>query len=292
MIKLITLLRPHQWLKNLFIFLPLFFSRNLMDVDYIIPTVIAFMAYNFAASSIYCFNDINDADSDKMHPIKKERPIASGSLSKKKAYVLMLFMLSLSLAIILLFLSVDNYKVLIIIIGYYGLNLLYTKILKNIPVVDVFIVAFGFVLRLFVGGACANIWISHWIVLMTFLLALFLAFAKRRDDLVFFNKTGVETGHSVNDYNLDFINQTITILASITMVCYIMYTVSEEVVARMNSSYLYITSIFVLAGIIRYLQLTIVHLKSGSPTKVLVKDRFLQVCIMGWTISFFIIIYT
>ena len=290
--NIIKLLRPHQWLKNLFVFLPLFFSRHLLDLDYIIPTTIAFIAYNFAASSIYCFNDINDVESDKKHPTKKDRPIASGQISKKQAYILMTFMLMASVVIILFYLSKNNYDVLILILSYYVLNILYTKILKNIPIIDVFIVAFGFVLRLFVGGACTNIWISHWIVLMTFLLTLFLSFAKRRDDMVIYNSTGVATGHNINSYSFEFVNETISILASITMVCYIMYTVSEDVIARMNSSYLYVTSIFVLAGIVRYLQITIVDKKSGNPTKVLIKDRFLHVCIVGWIITFFIIIYT
>ena len=290
--NIIKLLRPQQWLKNLFVFLPLFFSRHLLDLDYIIPTTIAFIAYNFAASSIYCFNDINDVESDKKHPTKKDRPIASGQISKKQAYILMTFMLMASVVIILFYLSKNNYDVLILILSYYVLNILYTKILKNIPIIDVFIVAFGFVLRLFVGGACTNIWISHWIVLMTFLLTLFLSFAKRRDDMVIYNSTGVATGHNINSYSFEFVNETISILASITMVCYIMYTVSEDVIARMNSSYLYVTSIFVLAGIVRYLQITIVDMKSGNPTKVLIKDRFLHVCIVGWIITFFIIIYT
>lgn len=118
------------------------------------------------------------------------------------------------------------------------------------------------------------------------MLALFLAFAKRRDDVVIYEDTGVKARRNVNRYNLQFMNQAISIVASITMVCYIMYTVSDEVVERMHTSYLYITSIFVLAGIMRYLQLTIVDVKSGSPTKVLMKDRFIQLCILGWGICF------
>jgi len=201
---LIKLLRPHQWLKNLFVFLPLFFSRHLLDLDYIIPTTIAFIAYNFAASSIYCFNDINDVESDRKHPTKKDRPIASGNISKKQAYILMIFLLLLSIEIILIYLSKNNYNVLTIILSYYALNILYTKILKNIPIIDVFIVAFGFVLRLFVGGACTHIWISHWIVLMTFLLALFLSFAKRRDGIhnhgLLYHVHGVGGSYSPNEF--------------------------------------------------------------------------------------------
>ena len=251
----------------------------------------AFFAFTFAAFSVYCFNDIIDIDSDKKHPTKRERPLASGSVSLKQAYILMIFMLMISITIILVFLSKDNYNVLLIILGYYILNLMYTIKLKSIPILDVFIVAFGFVLRVFVGGASTDIYISHWIVLMTFLLALFLAFAKRRDNLVLYNDTGLETGHNVNSYNLEFVNQTIGILASVTMVSYIMYSVSTEVIERMNSQYIYVTSIFVLAGIIRYLQITIVLIKSGAPTEVLMRDRFLQFCILSWIVAFFVIIY-
>ena len=171
------------------------------------------------------------------------------------------------------------------------LNIIYCIKLKQFAIVDVFIIAFGFVLRVVIGGVVAGIFISQWIVLMTFLLALFLAFAKRRDDVILHEAMGVTLRDNTNRYNLNFLNQTLTIIGSITMVCYMMYTVSDEVCARMNTHYLYLTSIFVLAGIIRYLQLTLVDDKSGSPTKILMKDRFIQLCILAWIISFIIIIY-
>jgi hypothetical protein len=126
---------------------------------------------------------------------------------------------------------------------------------------------------------------------MTFLLALFLAFAKRRDDVVMYETTGTIIRKNVNRYNITFMNQVIGIIASITMVCYIMYTVSPEVIERFQSTSLYITSVFVLAGIIRYLQITIVDIKSGSPTTILIKDRFIQLCILGWLLTFSLIIY-
>jgi 4-hydroxybenzoate polyprenyltransferase len=155
----------------------------------------------------------------------------------------------------------------------------------------VFIIALGFVLRILMGGVATGIYISHWIILMTFLLALFLAFAKRRDDVAIYETSGVKARKNIDRYNLDFMNQAITVVASVTMVCYIMYTVSEDVVARMGSHYVYVTAIFVLAGIIRYLQVTIVDVKSGSPTRVLMKDRFVQACVAGWLLTFAIILY-
>ncbi len=126
---------------------------------------------------------------------------------------------------------------------------------------------------------------------MTFLLALFLAFAKRRNDVTIYENTGVKTRKNIARYNLPFLNQAIGIVASITMVCYIMYTVSPEVVARFDNSYLYLSSIFVLAGLIRYLHITIVDSKSGSPTRILMNDRFIQATILGWILTFVIIIY-
>ena len=125
----IKLVRPHQSLKNIFVFLPLFFNKNLMDLNYLIPTIMAFFAFTFAAFSVYCFNDIIDIDSDKKHPTKRERPLASGSVSLKQAYILMIFMLMISITIILVFLSKDNYNVLLIILGYYILNLMFKTVI-------------------------------------------------------------------------------------------------------------------------------------------------------------------
>lgn len=289
--SIILLLRPHQWLKNLFIFLPLFFDRHLLDTTYWMPCLFAFFAYSFAASAIYCFNDIWDIEADKLHFQKCKRPIASGKISKLGGYGIALICLILSLVLIFTSCVKETKSLLIIIIFYLLMNVAYCIKLKHIALVDVFIIAIGFVLRILAGSAATGIELSQWIVLMTFLLALFLAFAKRRDDVVIYENTGVKARKNVNRYNLQFMNQAISIVASITMVCYIMYTVSDEVIARMGTPYLYVTSIFVLAGIIRYLQITIVDVKSGSPTKVLMKDHFIQCCIIGWMAAFFLILY-
>lgn len=289
--NLILLLRPQQWVKNVFIFLPLFFHGDLTNVSMLINAIIAFFCYCFAASSIYCFNDIYDVDADRKHPKKCKRPIASGAVSITTAYGLMAIMLMLSLALAYFFLGNTNMSVIGVICFYYLMNIAYCVKLKQIALVDVFIIAVGFVLRVVLGGVVNGIELSQWIVLMTFLLALFLAFAKRRDDVVLYQETGVLPRKNVNRYNLDFMNQAITIVATITLVAYVMYTVSDEVMLRFGSRYIYFTTVFVLAGILRYLQLTIVDVKSGSPTKVLMKDRFVQLCIVGWVASFLILIY-
>lgn len=290
-VEIVTLLRPHQWLKNLFIFLPVFFDKHLGELAYVIPVIVSFIAFCFVASAIYCFNDIYDAESDRLHPKKCKRPIALGTISKSQGYFIMLSMLLLSFTTILLFLPSRQFLTLGIVAFYVLMNIAYCIRLKQIALLDVFIIAFGFVLRIMVGGVSANIWISQWIVLMTFLLALFLAFAKRRDDVLIYAETGMKARKNINRYNVEFMNQAISIVSAITIVCYILYTVSSEVMLRMNTSYLYITSIWVLLGILRYLQVTIVDVKSGSPTNVLLKDRLIQCAVLGWISTFLIIIY-
>ena len=174
---------------------------------------------------------------------------------------------------------------------YYLLNLAYCTWLKQYAILDVCIVAFGFVLRIAAGGYAAQVVPSHWIVLMTFLLTLFLSFAKRRDDVLRMNETGEAPRKNTSRYNLTFINQAITITASVTLVCYIMYTVSPEVIERFHTHNLYMTSAFVLLGLLRYIQIAVVDEQSGDPTKVILRDRFSQIIVLAWLVSFLIIIY-
>jgi 4-hydroxybenzoate polyprenyltransferase len=286
------LLRPHQWFKNGFIFIPLFFDGQLNNPHLLYECIIAFIAFSLAASSIYCFNDIYDIELDKIHPAKCKRPIASGKITKAEGYTIQLVCLAFSILLVLFFLSNQTkYLILGLILLYYGLNIAYCMVLKQYPIIDVMIIAFGFVLRIFIGGLVVDIQPSEWLVLMTFLLALFLGFAKRRDDVIIFQNTGELLRKNTNRYNLDFMNHVMTIVSTITILAYIMYTLSPDVIKRLDCHYIYLTAIFPLIGIIRYLQITIVDLKSGSPTNILIKDHFIQICIIAWVISFLIIIY-
>jgi 4-hydroxybenzoate polyprenyltransferase len=288
---LIKLLRPHQWIKNAFIFLPVFFSGQFLDFFLIESCFIAFFAFSFAASSIYCFNDIIDKKIDKEHPTKYKRPIASGKISVRWAYLIMVISLSISVIIILFFGNDSKFLVLSLILVYFVLNIAYTLLLKKIPIIDVMIISIGFVLRIIVGGVVTNIELSEWIIIMTFLLALFLAFAKRRDDVVLYEETGITLRKNTNRYNLPFMNLILAVIAAVTIIAYIMYTLSPTVIQHFNSQYVYFTSFFVIAGIIKYLQITIVDSNSGNPTKIVYKDYFMQFCILGWIITFLIIIY-
>ena len=288
--NLFRLIRPKQWLKNVFVLVPIFFSGNLLDMRCIYAGIVTFVAFSLIASSVYCFNDIIDVEADRRHPVKCNRPVASGAITLLQAYVLMGLMLALSMGTLLL-LQANYWKVLLVILGYYGLNLAYCAQLKQHAIVDVCVIAFGFVLRLLAGGFATDIALSRWIVLMTFLITLFMSFGKRRDDVVRMNDTGEAPRKNTIRYNLLFIDQAITITASVTLVCYIMYTVSPEVIAQLHTPYLYLTTVFVLLGLLRYIQLTVVDKQSGDPTKVILRDRFIQVDVLLWALSFVVMIY-
>lgn len=287
---LFHLIRPKQWVKNFFVFLPMFFGGHLLNTADVAAGLITFFAFCFAASSIYCFNDLIDVDDDRRHPEKCHRPVASGAISVRQAYGLMGLMIVLSLLATLL-LSRNRLPVMGVIMFYWLLNLAYCAELKKHAIIDVCVVAFGFVLRILAGGVATETVLSQWIVLMTFLLTLFLSFAKRRDDVLRLQETGEAPRRNTSRYNLTFINQAITITASVTLVCYIMYTVSPEVKANFHTDYLYLTSVFVLLGLLRYIQLAVVDKKSGDPTKVLLRDRFTQLIVLAWGLSFLVIIY-
>lgn len=289
--KYLRLIRPQHWIKNVFVLVPMFFGGVLFDLTTIESGLLVFMAFSFIASSIYCYNDIVDADADRHHPVKCRRPIASGEVSVSHAYLLMAVMAVLSAAMIMLLPSPERMGTAVVVAIYYVLNLAYCSKLKQYAVLDVCIVAFGFVLRIVAGGVAEEVALSQWIVLMTFLLTLFLSFAKRRDDVLRMNETGEAPRHNTIRYNLTFINQAITITASVTLVCYIMYTVSPEVEEHFKSQYLYLTSVFVLLGLLRYIQIAVVDKKSGDPVKVALTDRFSQLIVAAWLVTFLVMIY-
>ena len=284
---LVQLARPPQYLKNGFIFLPLFFGHRLHDLNAVWAAWWAFVAFCLAASSVYAVNDIHDIQEDRQHPAKKFRPLAAGVLSKSEASLFALVLMALSLAVSLTFLGP---VFLLPLAAYLLLNLVYSYGLKHLAIIDVFCIALGFVLRIFAGGLAADVWISHWLVLMTFLLALFLALAKRRDDLLL-AANGINVRRSLDNYNLEFISLSMVLMAAVIIVSYILYTVSPEVVSKHGTNNLYLTSIWVVMGLLRYMQITFVEQRSGSPTLILLKDSFLRVIILLWLLSFYLLFY-
>jgi len=292
--ELLNLIRPYQWIKNVFVLIPLFFGQQLTNESKWLILLYAFIAFCMASSGVYCLNDICDAESDRIHPTKCKRPIASGKISRNQGLIMMgiCWMLAIGFAYLAGIGNRDKMIKSVSIIGIYIImNVLYCVKLKNISIIDLMIVSAGFLLRLLEGGIVSDIVLSQWIIMMTFLLAIFITIAKRRDDVAMFETSGVVHRANISRYNLSFMNISLGITASVTMVCYIMYTLSEEVVARMGSKYVFFTGLFVFAGIMRYLQLAIVELKSGNPIKVMMRDRFMQICVVGWIVAFFVLLY-
>jgi len=284
---IIKLMRPHQYIKNLFIFLPLFFAMKITDPSLLLNAVIAFVAFSLTASAIYTLNDYHDIEEDRQHPKKKDRPLASGDISKSQAIVIMA-VLGIAGFSLMALLSV---KAVGIMAAYVVMNIAYSFYLKHVAILDVVIIAIGFVLRLFIGSAVTDIPLSMWIVLMTFLLALFMALAKRRDDMLIYLDTGKKMRKVIDGYNLQFLDTAMSIMASVVIVAYVIYTSSAEVIARVNSEYLYLTGLFVIIGVMRYLQVALVLKDSGSPTKIVLKDRFMQLTFLGWVLTFTWILY-
>ncbi len=285
--NIFILMRPHQYIKNTFIFLPLFFALKITDPALLFNAIIAFIAFSLTVSAVYILNDYHDIEEDRLHPKKKSRPLASGVVSKPQAVFIMglLFFFGFT---ILSFLSLSAAAVML---AYVVLNIAYSLSLKQVAILDVTIIATGFVLRLFIGSTVTGIHLSQWIVVMTFLLALFMALAKRRDDVLIFMDTGQKMRKVIDGYNLQFLDTAMAIMASVVIVAYTVYTTSSDVTEKFNSDSLYMTALFVILGIMRYLQVVFVVQDSGSPTRILLKDRFLQLTLLGWGLTFVWILY-
>ena len=283
----LSLLRPKHWIKNAFIFLPLFFSGEIFNVEKLLSCLTGFMAFSFIASAVYILNDYMDIEADKKHPVKCSRPLASGAVSKKAAITLFLICVALGFAVA----ALVKLKFLFVLMLYFAMNLGYSLGLKNISVLDIVLVAMGFVLRIKAGGVIALIGISQWLMIMVFLLAMFMAIAKRRDDVLIKLDSGLDMRKAIKGYNLEFLNVMLSLFTGIIIIAYLMYTISPEVMERWNTYRLYYTSLFVIVGLMRYLQITFIENNTGSPTDLLYKDKFLQVTLVLWIISFYLIIY-
>jgi len=290
--KYLKLLRVEQWVKNLFVFLPLFFSGNITNHDLFIKSIFAFFIFSFAASSIYIINDYSDIDSDRKHPEKKNRPLASGAISKTTALVFLIGLLIADIALILFcqeYFSQNLWKFSTIIIAYFLMNLAYTFKLKHVAIIDVSIIAIGFVLRVLAGGYITGIYISQWAILLTFVLALVLAIGKRRGELINAQISG-KTRKALDGYNVQFADIALSISCTLAIVCYLMFTLSPEVQKRFHPRVFY-TVFFVVFAFLRYLQQTLVYNKTESPTKIIYKDRYIQITLILWVIVFLLQIY-
>jgi len=280
-----NLIRIKQWIKNLFIFAPLLFSKNLFDKYLFLETFITFILLSFLTSGLYIFNDIKDLENDKHHPIKKERPLAKGIFSKKFAIFISILFISISL-ISSFFI---NYKLTLIFIFYIFINVLYTIFLKKIVIIDVFIIALNFTLRIFSGSIVTGINISSWLILCTLFLSLFLGFSKRRFEIISLKENANKHREVLSSYSVELLDKIIIVLATSTILSYALYTVSTETKEKFGE-YLVYTIPFVIYGILRYLYL-IYKTNEGEPTKLVTEDISLLLTIALWIAISILFIY-
>ncbi|OCA76624.1 prenyltransferase [Chryseobacterium contaminans] len=290
--KYLKLLRVEQWVKNLFVFVPLFFSGNITNLDLLTKSIFAFIIFSFAASVVYILNDYNDIEADRKHPEKRRRPLASGAISKSTAIAILISLVIADIAFVgfaQLYFQQPLWKFATIIAFYVMMNLAYTFRLKHVPIIDIFIIAIGFVLRVLAGGYITGISISQWAILLTFVLALVLAIGKRRGELINAQVSG-KTRKALDGYNVQFADIALSISITLAIVCYLMFTLSPEVQARFHERVFY-TVVFVVFALLRYLQQTLVYNRTESPTKIVYRDRYIQVTLLLWVATFLIQIY-
>lgn len=283
---LVKAMRPIEWFKNGFVFAPLFFSGQASDIAKLAVVSLVAVSFSGVASAIYIFNDINDRALDRLHPIKRLRPIASGRLSIRVASIAAVLLAAGSVL-----LMAPHPAVCGLLLGYGLINVLYSLWLKHMVIVDIFCIAAGFVVRVFAGGLAIGVIPSAWLVLATFLLSLFLALAKRRHELLVTESASGAHRPVLEQYSLKLVDELISVVTPVTLITYVLYTLDPLTVARFRSGNLYLTAVFVVFGIFRYLFL--VHRKNlgGAPAEVLVNDIPLLAAVAGWILSFALIVY-
>lgn len=284
-LPLLALLRPQQWVKNVFVAAPLFFTPSAMSAANAVAVAAGFACFCVLASGVYVANDYLDREADRNHPTKRLRPLASGAVAPGRA-------LALAAALVLAGLGFGyllSPSFALIAAAYVAVNLMYSLGLKSVSIIDVMLVATGFVLRIMAGSALIAVVPTSWIILIAGLLALFLALAKRRDDLSV--NAGSDHRRSLSGYNKAFLDSALTMTLGALLVSYLVYTTDASVQARLGSENLYVTAPFVVAGILRYLQLIFIDERSGAPAEILLSDTFLQLAVLGWIACFAVLVY-
>ena len=281
-----ALLRPRQWLKNVFVFAGLVFSRHFLIFESVEKSVFAFVVFSLLSSSGYIVNDILDYREDLQHPAKSKRPIAAGRIKKIPAGALAIILAVLSLA--------GGYVLginfLLVCLIYALLMLVYSLGVKHVVILDVLFVAFGYVLRAIAGAVVINVEISSWLLLCTLLLALFLAVAKRRTEIIVLGEDASKHRRILSQYPPALLDQMIAIVTAACLVAYCLYTLSPETVTKFGTKNLIFTIPFVIYGIFRYLYITYKKLHTDIPERALFNDLPLQLCLIAWVVACVLII--
>ncbi|MEY2937921.1 MAG: hypothetical protein RL062_510 [Bacteroidota bacterium] len=287
----LELIRVKSWVKNGFIFLPLIFSLNLFHAELLEKSVLAFLAFSLACSFIYLINDIVDAEKDALHPRKKLRPIPSGKINRNQALLIAIICILGSFSISLIA-QLPKHFVLITTV-YIALNLAYSFILKRVNIIEFFVVAVNFVFRVLAGCYVIAVNPTSWILVVSFFLALFLILIKRKSELVMLESGAQDHRAVLAHYTQELLDKFLFIVATITIMAYLLYSMDPKVQSALHTDKILYTSIFVVLGIFRFVQLS--HFKAfdgeGDPTTLLFKDRFTQVNLLLWVGSLIVILY-
>jgi 4-hydroxybenzoate polyprenyltransferase len=283
---LLRAMRPKHWIKNVFVFAPLVFAHQLGDERSVLLAVAAFVIFCMLSSSVYLVNDIADRHADALHPKKKHRPLASGELSPRTAGIA-----ALVLAAVALFTALALSPPFAAVACTYLLtNLAYSLALKRVVILDVMLVAAGFLLRAWAGSVVIGVEMSHWLVLCTGLIALFLGFVKRRQEIVSFGQA-TEQRPILREYSLPFLDQMISVVTASTLLAYVLYAFSPEVAAKLGTRWLGVTIPFVLFGIFRYLYLVHQRGEGENPTALVLTDRPVLITVVLWGVAVVLALY-
>lgn len=268
----IKLIRLKHWLKNFLIFLPIFFSGRIFNINYIKPTLLAFFIFSLTASVVYIINDIEDVEKDKKHPIKRDRPIASGKISIRNAiFIIAFFSLCLLFLNYYIFIITQSVISILLPIIYIIINILYSKFLKTIPILDVFIIVCGFLIRLLYGAVIVDINISKWLYLVIIFLSFYLGFGKRRNEII---KNGNKSRPVLKYYTKDFLDKNMYVCLGLAIVAYSLWSVDPVTVTRVGNDYLFLTIPFVMI-ILQIYSLDIEKESFGDPVEVLCSNKVL-----------------
>lgn len=284
---LLRALRPAQWTKNLFVLAPLVFARGLLEGDLIVRSLMAFAAFCAAASAVYLLNDLRDRDADRQHPLKKNRPIASGALSAGTASAAAGVLAAAALASGALL----GWHFALVVAVYLLLNIGYSMGLKRVVILDVMIVGMGFVLRVLAGGVAVDVALSRWLLLCTIFVSLFLVLSKRRHELVLLADEAARQRLVLEHYSATFLDQMINVVTASTVVSYALYAVAPETEQKYDTNYLVYTIPLVLFGIFRYLYLTYQSRNPRNPTEAMLRDAPFLVNLALWGLAVTGIVY-
>jgi 4-hydroxybenzoate polyprenyltransferase len=287
-LKYLQLIRVHQWVKNIFVFVPILFSLHIFEEDYLLTTIFAFLVFCLASSAIYVINDLVDIDADRSHPLKKNRPLPSGAISKPSALITAALLLVLVSWLIFYF----NYEFILIVISFLVLNVLYSFLLKNIVILDIFSIAAGFALRVLAGAFVIQVPISSWLLLTTMFISLFLGVMKRHSELSIISEESNTSSRKVlAQYSLNFADQIATVAAAGVIICYALYSVAPRTISVFNTEGLIYTTPFVVFGIFRYMYLEYMSKKGENTTRIMATDIPMIVTVILYIIATIFIIY-